>query len=65
MTDVFIINTLNSAIRMYIIITTFTFILRLFTTARILSIIIIITIIIIKINPPFSLSELWKLWLSL
>ena len=50
MTDVFIINTLNSAIRMYIIITTFTFILLLFITSRILSIIIIITIISSKLT---------------
>ena len=82
MKDVFIINVLSCPLlcavtsSIYIIITTFTFVLRLLITSQIVSIlitiiiiaiiiIIIITIIIIKINPPFSLSKLVKLCLSL
>ena len=58
----------------YIIITTFTFILLLLITPQIVFILILIIIIVIiiinivnifiKINPPFSLSKLLKLWLS-
>ena len=83
MKDVFIPNVLSCPLlcavtsSIYIIITTFTFVLRLLITSQIVSIlitiiiaiiiiiIIIITIIIIKINPPFSLSKLVKLCLSL
>ena len=67
----------NSSV--YMIITTFTFILLLLTTSEIvfifliiiiiiiviIIIIIMITIISININPPFSLSQLLKWWLSL
>jgi len=52
----------------YIIITTFTFILLLLITSQIVFILILVIIIIIiivniiiKINPPFSLSKLLKL----
>ena len=58
----------------YIIITTFTFILLLLITSQIVFILILVIIIviiiiiianiIIKINPPFSLSKLLKLWLT-
>ena len=73
MKDVFIINVLSLSCPLlcavtssiYIIITTFTFVLRLLITSQIVSIlitiiiianiiIIIITIIIIKINPPLT-----------
>ena len=61
----------------YIIITTVTFILLSLITSQIVFILIIVIIIviiiifviiiitIININPPFSLSKLLKLWLSL
>ena len=85
MKDVFIINVLSCPLlcavtsSIYIIITNFTFVLRLLITSQIVSIlitiiiiaiiiiitIIIITIIIIKIDPPFLLSKLVKLCLSL